>query len=572
MDNKKENIVDKTTTTKPEKGIKNFLSSFGATLEESLDSENVLNKLLEWFDANKKLAFILTLLVGIITHITIMTDTIMSQDGLWNSMEYNRPGLWEMTLGRWGIEIMQRLNFYIAIPTISTVSCIIVMAISAVFIIDLFELKSKISIIFTSLFLAVTPTLAITLLYVYTAFAYTSNLLIAILVVWFIYKFKHKRIGFIISIGLFALVLSIYQSYIGVSIGLCIMITIIDLLKGQKSIKEILINVLKTALAVVLGGLCYYGITTILLSLNGLSLAAYKDINAFNIGDIFTNLGTDIKNSYKDFYEFFMKDSIVFNTNYRREIFYGLFLIVFFITATIATVRMIATSKTQKIIKAIMVIALIAVLPIGLNFINILVKENRLYALTSVQMILLIPLAFAVMEQIDKITILKWISIISCIYIVGTYYIADNTSYAGLKMRYNQAYSVSLRIMEKIENTPGYDKDYPICIIGIIGDNNYPRVGNLYDYSLGSVFEYPVFHGSYEGSIGTMHKYLKIFLGQDVNFCDSETYERILGTEEFKNLNDFPNDGCTAIIEDTMVIKLSNYVPLPNGTLLYEEY
>ena len=486
------------------------ISWFNKNVEEPLESEKILNKFLKWFDSNKKLAFLLTFFIGIITHITMLTSTIMGQDGLWNSMEYNRPGDWEMTLGRWGIEIMQRFNFYIAIPTISTISCILVMAIAAVFIVDLFDIKNKISAFFTATILAVTPTLTITLLYVYTAFAYCSNFLIATLVIWFIYKFKYKKIGLIIATCLFTLVLSIYQSYIGVSIGLCIMLTILDLIKSEKTLKEIFINILKTIVVVILGGLLYYGLTNLLLHWKQLSLATYKDINSFSIKDIFLGLGSSIQNCYKDFYGFFIKDSIIYNTNYKREVFYGTFLATSVIATIIASLKNKEESKKIKIVRILFIIVLVFVLPIGLNFINILIAGNELYALTSVQLVLVVPFAFAIMEQVDKFEIMKWIAILSCFYIVGTYYIADNTSYAAMKMRYNQAYSVTLRIMEKIENTPGYNKDLPICIIGIIGDNNYPKVGNLYDYSVGSVFLNAGFHGSYEGSVGTMKKYIQV--------------------------------------------------------------
>ena len=48
--------------------------------------ESALEKFLKWFDKNKRLAFIIVILVGIITHITMITETIMSQDGLWNRL------------------------------------------------------------------------------------------------------------------------------------------------------------------------------------------------------------------------------------------------------------------------------------------------------------------------------------------------------------------------------------------------------------------------------------------------------------------------------------------------------
>lgn len=201
--------------------------------------EEALEKFMNWFDKRKQLAFILTLLAGIITHITIITGTIMSQDGLWNSMQYFKPGVWETTLGRWGIALVERLNNFIAIPSISTISSIIIMAITAVILVDLFDFKSKISVVFTSLILVVTPTLTVTLLYIYTSVAYCFNFLVSTLVIWFLYKFKYKKVGFILSSICFMFSLSIYQSYIGISIGLCAMMSILDLLRNSKTIKQV---------------------------------------------------------------------------------------------------------------------------------------------------------------------------------------------------------------------------------------------------------------------------------------------------------------------------------------------
>ena len=148
--------------------------------------EDALSKFLKWFDTNKRIAFLLALVVGFITHITMITETIMSQDGLWNSMEYFRPGDWETSLGRWGIELVQRATQFIAIPSINTVFCIFLMAVTAAILVDVLDLKSKISVIFTSLALVLTPTLVATLLYIYTSFAYCFNLLLSVLVIWFL--------------------------------------------------------------------------------------------------------------------------------------------------------------------------------------------------------------------------------------------------------------------------------------------------------------------------------------------------------------------------------------------------
>ena len=528
-----------------------------------IEPEKILDKFLLWFDSKKRLAFLIALIVGIITHITMITETIMSQDGLWNSMEYYRPGDWEASLGRWGIELIGRLNFFIAIPSVTTISCILLMAISAVFLIDIFDLKNKVSIIFTSLIVVLTPTLTATLLYIYTSFAYCFNFLITILVIWLIYKFKYKKVGLAFSTILFMFSLSIYQSYIGVTIGLCIMISAIELIRSNKKIKEIFINIGKTILVVIIGVILYYILTNIILSISDLDLNYRNSENEFSVIEIIKNLGNSILKTYKDFFMFFIGNDIIYNANYRREIFVGTFLLLLGIISVIAILGINAKEEKEKIIRVVFSILFILVIPIGLNFIDIIALGNEMYALTAVQMILIIPFSFAMFETINRCVILKWIAILCCLYMLATYYIADNTSYAALKLTYNQAYSTTVRILDRIENTTGYRKEYPIVFGGIVGNDNYPRTSNLYQYTIGSVVNNTVFHGSYSGSIGTWVKFIKIFFGIDVEACSPEVYYQVVTSEEYKNMQIFPAQNSIRIENGIVIIKLSETPYLP---------
>ena len=456
--------------------------------QEFCDPEIAFGKFLKWFDKNKRMAFLITLLVGIVTHITMITETIMSQDGLWNSMEYFRPGAWEMSLGRWGIELVQRLNFFMAIPSLATVSCILAMAITSVLLVDLFDFKSKISVIFTAVAVVLTPTLTVTLLYVYTSFAYCFNFLISVLIIWLLYKFKYKKTGFILAALCFTLSLSIYQSYVGVTVGLCIMISIMNLLKSDVSIKKVFLDIGKTILVVIIGGALYLGLTNVILTKNNVEFASnYKGYEEVSFINTLTSLKDSIVHSYEDFFMFFLGDNIVHNSNYMRQRAYMVFLIVLALSVLIAAFTVKANSKKEKIVKAILIVLFAAFVPVGLNVIDILVTENEMYALTAVQMILVIPLTFAIFEKINYFNILKWLAIVSCIYVMGTYYIATNTSYAALKLTYNQAYSTTMRVLDRAETTEGYFKGMPILLAGIVGNDNYPRNSNIYHYTVGSV-------------------------------------------------------------------------------------
>lgn len=528
-----------------------------------LEPDELLNKFLKWFDARKRLAFITVIILGFITHITMLTETIMSQDGLWNSMKYSSAGDWELTLGRWGIVLVEILNNFIKIPTIATISCIITMAISAIFLVEIFDFKSKISIIVSSAILILTPSFTATVLYVYTSFAYCFNMLLAILAICFLYKYKNKKIGFIFSCFCIMLSFSIYQSYIGVTIGLCIMLSIINLVKQNSSIKMVLFEIVKTAGAVIVGGILYYIITIILLKITGFELAAYKDTNSIGILDIFLNLKNSIIQAYKDFGIFFMGDSVIYNANYKRDILYLIFFILFAVLLSIKILK-IEDKKNIKLYKILLSGFLLAVMPLALNIVDVLVPNNKIYILTSTQMSLMIPFVFAIMEEIDKKYILKYATILCTIIIMGTYYLATHTSYSALKMTYNQAYATTIRIMDRIENTPGYNKDLKILFGGIVGNNNFPRTSNLYGFTIGDIANNVVFHGTYGGQLGTWENYLKVFLGINVIFCEDNVYRDIVTGPIYKNEMDvFPAQNSIRIMDGIVVVKLSEEPPLP---------
>lgn len=528
-----------------------------------ISPEIALEKFLTWFDLNKRIALITAIVVGIITHITMMTETIMSQDGIWNSMQYSRAGDWVIALGRWGIELAGRLNNFVAIPSITTMLCLFLMAVSTVFIVDIFNFKSKYSALFTGMIMVVSPCLTATMLYVYTSVAYCVNMLLAILAIWFIYKFKYKKIGIVISALCFMFSLSIYQSYMGVTVGLCIMLSIIELLKDNSKIKDVFINIGKTVLAVLSGGILYYILTMLILNLTGIDMATYKGAESFGIKEIFASLGTNILNAYKNFVEFFFKDVIVYNTNYRRDIWYTLFFIGFIVTFIVKLAKLKVETKKEKIFKIVLASLMVLLMPIGLNIINIVAVGTEIYALTATQMILVIPFVLALVESLEILNSIKWIILISCMCICGTYYLSDSASYSALKLTYNQAYSSTMRVFDRIETTPGYEKDMPLLLAGIIGNNNYPRTMNLYGYTIGELANNTVFHGTYGGQIGTWINYMRVFFGLDIQMCDPDTYYRIVTGEDYKDMEMFPAEDSIRIIDGVVVVKLSEEPPLP---------
>lgn len=521
---------------------------------------------LDWFNSDKKLAIIVSIVTGIITHILMITSTIFSQDGLWNSMKVAKPGDWEVSLGRWGIVFAEKLNFYLAIPSITTISCVLVMAVASVFVVDLFKFKKKIYIVFTSILLVVAPSFTVTMLYVYTALAYSINFLLSTLVIWFIYKSKNKKVGFCLAGVCFIFALGIYQSYMGVTIGLCIMLEILSVLRKEKTFKESFFDMCKIAIVVLIYATSYYLITNFILAYKKLHLSAYKGADDSNIYTIVMGLKNTIYMTYRDFVVFFFGDRIVYNRVYSRN---KVYLILFIITAFFGLVSIIRLnkdySKSDGVFNFLWILFLLICLPVGLNIIDIIAINTEIYILTASQLILIAPFCLAIIDNIDNYEVLKICASLCMAYILLTYYVSDNVTYTVEKLTYNQAYSTVSRILDRVENLQGYSKDLPIMIAGIVGNDNYPRVNDLYKYSSCDISNSTVFHFTYGGEVETWRNFINIFFGLNLNFCDDNTYYQLYQSPEFKDMGKFPEPNSVRIIHGIVVVKLHEEPPLPAG-------
>lgn len=525
------------------------------------------NKILEefenfkkWFTLNKIIAFLTAFIIGIIVHIKFIVGMYATQDGLSNGMAYIKPSTWELALGRWGITIIERLNNFIMIPSVATVTCIAILSIASIFLVDLFDFKSKVSVVLTSILLVISPSITITFLYVHTSVAYCMNFLFGILVIWFLYKFKYRKFGIAISTILFAFVLSIYQSYIGVVIGLCLMYNLLLLLKNELSFKQLFVNAIKMIFTVFIGAFIYYFLTMIILKINSTVMSTYNGADSVSIINILSNLKTSILATYVDFYKYFMSDEILYNTNYRRDL---VFTVLFIFTFIGVIIRCIKINKENKIMKILTAIIIFLVLPVGLNIIDIVMGSSYIYALTSVQLFLIFPFVFAVLEKIFDINILYIVFNIVLVYYMITYYIAINVSYTTIELTYNQSYAVASNIIRDIQDLDEYDKDSLVMFAGIVDLENFSRVSNLYNFSLGFGANNTVFHGDYIGQIQTWNKFLDLYFGINFQRPDEQTYYDIINSEGFKEMEIYPNKSYIKIINGVIVVKLKENPAMP---------
>lgn len=524
--------------------------------------EEVFKDIAEWFDTNKKITLVTAVVVGLITHIVLLSVMIMSPDGLWNAIRYS-AGQVETESGRWMINVIDTLRKNLAIPTITTIISIIVTAFTSVFVVDLLKLKSKISCIITAVFLEVSPCLTMTLLYSYTADAYSYAFLFATLAAWCIYRDKHKIIGAFFGSIFTMLTLALYQSYIGAIIGLCILKPISEIFRN-KDYKKLFIDIGISIVSVIIGLAFYWGSEQIALNVYNTKLSSYGGASNIGIINTIKNLPNSLEKIYGYFINFFIGGDIINNPNMSRNVFYNiLFAAQGIALICVLTLRRVEDKK-KKITDALLILAMSAILPIGFNFVILIAPETICYPLNTAQIMLIIPFFMCILEnfEINKGAIIKWISLSMCVVISVTYFLAANATYTGVRMKYNQAYSTTIRMVDRIENCEGYTSDKQWLICGILDETNTHQVSDIYFLTLGGFANGPIFHGNYWGMIETWKKFMQTYVGISPNFCSVEDYFKICGTEEFKNMPIFPQEGSVREINGVMVVRMTERVPM----------
>ena len=509
---------------------------------------NKLEKIKSTITYENKLIIIISFIAGLITHFYFLTNEAIAPDSL-GMNNYFKAGTWETSLGRWAIPIIDTLRGGLVSNVLITFFCILVLTITTILIVKLFKIKNKKIIILISILMVTAPQFAETLMFIYCADSYCIAMLLSVLAVYYIYKESSIK-NYLFSAICIIFSLALYQSYIGVTVSLCIIIPIIDLINREDS-KKVLKNIGKSILIGIISALSYYLITKLILLITGNNLAEYGGANEMGIS-MFYNLLPEILSTYKTFFGYFFGENIIYNQYWHRDLINFIILMITIVNIVFIIIQNKTYNKKTSII---ILIILLTILPIGINIINIIAPERNSNLLMSMSYVLIYIFALKIIECLNnkqESTILKNVIFITISVLIITFVFSNNASYMARKEIYNNYYSTSMRILNKIENYEGYKNNTPVLIGGIIKYKPYTALlGNGFisnDYETWT---------NYDGVRMINNFYFK-YMGTKIRLCSKVDYTRIVESEEYKNMEKFPYDNSIKMIDGILVVKLED--------------
>lgn len=490
-----------------------------------------------------RVPFLFALLCGFAAHTFVFTNKLMNADEIDSLFGKGAT----ITSGRWGLELVRFFYPNRSIPWLYGLVSVLLFALSACLIIHIFDIKGG---LIRSLFagiVTVFPSLTGTFCFMFTSSAYALSFLLAVLSV----KCADRRgvHSFIISSLLLTFAVSIYQSYISAVAAFLVLLVFKSCMNGENSFRQLCLKILRYV-GVLIAALGVYAlITYFVLKLTGSSFNFYVEQNLAD-SDIITSLPGRIRMAYDFFVYYFSYREFALITNETSRILHIILLALCAIAVLITAVRLL---REKKYVALLGVIGSICILPLAIDCLFLAFSKESMHSLALFGFVAVYVLAAMLMEnafsgaQLPKKLGRDAVYICLAFAIVSNIYFA-NAVYLKLHLQYENAYSFCSILLNRVQNTEGFDEN---CKLAIIGDQHnkmryYPEIDIGYiqgpSYDLVNIY--------------SREKFFNYYLGSSIPFASKQELDQLKGDERFISMQEYPYDGSVKKIDDYIVVKL----------------
>ena len=495
-----------------------------------------------------KLAFMAAVVIGLMVHLPMMLSDIPNHDGL-DSMYFDQNMI---TSGRWFLMVACGFSSYYTLPWLIGVIALLWLGVTAALLVEFLEVKDLVTIVLISGLLVTFPALASTFAYVFTMDGYMLALMLAVAAVVCVKKLKY---GFLPGAVCLAFSLGTYQSYLAFTVILCIY-GILMLAMENGTVKDKFKKALQYLYMGILGVVLYYGILQVLLKLQGKVLDTYQGINSMESGILsggVSSLLSTILNMYRDFFAFTINGNVLVNNTWSMAAFTLLALLTMFVLLWMTLQK----GWWKKLWFWCLLLLAAVGLPVATNIILLITPNVTYHLLMRYQWVLylILPISFISRYGRKEDVTASWGVLLAGVVLAGNFAVTDNIAYSNLQKRYEKTYAYCIRLLDRIEQTPGYYQGIPIAMIGVVGDESYPLTditGKVTSNMIGMNGDVLLYTGD------NYQSFIKHYLGADLNILPAEVMEEIYYSEEYRAMDSFPGENSTQVVDGILYVKTEN--------------
>ncbi len=506
----------------------------------------------EWLkrlDIRYKSAMISTFIFGIISQGMGLFNKLSVHDDV---MYYGVGATY--TSGRWMLHILKRLEekFYgdghYSLPAFNGFLAIFLIGLSVCLLIRLLDIRSMFFCIFISGIMVSFPVITCLFAFVFTIHFYMIALFFGLLGACFVCR-SEKWYVWMAGIVLMGASTGIYQAFYPLTIT-AVLFFMIDTVVKSDDVRSMLRKTVTAGAGGLLAMVFYFAANKMYLAAHHAVLSDYKGVN---------NMGKSSLREYlsraKDAYEeFFFPEKIgskYFMYPGRISLLYKVCLVLSIVLCIILFVRVLRRSR----IHALLLVLLLAVIPLAVNFIDVMAGRKEVHSLMVYAQVL--PFVFLIWavenvhfeKRLPQRVITAVAAVIASALLV-MYCRVDNKCYLKAIFAQQEAISYLTTLITQIKETEGYKDEYPVAFVNAkhISDTSV-KPGD--DGALSDI-TYNTYRFDVIGYINS-YSWLK-FMQQWTGYAPTvvEGFDEL---EEVKKMPSYPDDGSIQIIDDTVVVK-----------------
>ncbi len=489
---------------------------------------------------------------GALCHGYALTNTIYNYDNYGIQPKGYGSAVY---LGRWFLQILgdcvDKLGGNYNLSFFNGIISLALLTLSVCILNDLFELNRVFRILFSGLFVAF-PAVTSTFFFMFTAPYYCFSILLAVLSGYFIQK---KGVFCkIISIVCITLSIGIYQAYLPMVASLFVLILIKIAIKDDCKVVELFKMAGIYFLSLLFGFVLYVICMKLSLVVYDVQLSTYVGIDQMgkiSAGDVIFGIIDSIKNYYmlpiKDYY----------GVSYSVVTKVGLFFIIFSSCLSLLFLEKYKKLRKDSIFKAILLcFSILVIFPVSIMSYAIVFRNTRIYTIMifGVVLIFLLPsFIFSINNENKMIKKIGSILTFGLSLVLFSYVYISNVNYVALSNVNAQTENYYQTMITQIKSLDGYNPQMDIALIG----------NKIDDPSVINPWSEEAIYGGNSSNLINMYDLAKMSmirsrLGYDFKIIrNSETLDELSQIEEVQNMPEYPCAGSMIIIDDTVIIKIS---------------
>lgn len=492
-----------------------------------------------------KNGFIATWIFGMLAHAYRFFNFLPTWDSMFNFKGVGATNY----LGRCFLGFFGAISSEYDLSWVNGFLSLFYISITVVLLIDMFQIKSRLGSTLLAALIVTFPAITGTFAYMFTADPYMMAFLLGVLGVYITWKCEWKY-GIVPGLVCIGLSMGTYQAYISVVLMVVVLLVLMDLVVEGKTFKEMFFADWKY-LAIVIGGAVFYKIvSSIINAYYGIVLTGYQGIDSVGIMRPEEYVAA-VQKSLDSLAAFWCLHNGLFSTNK-----YGLANAAVMGGIALASVLLVIKNKTYKNVPGLLItiLALIVLpfVPFAVNFVSPRTSYHTLMmmGICFIYILLLLYLERGEWNHIVE----KGLKVFGvCVLVFLCYFntIQANRAYANMNLSYEKSYGICSDVLSRINELDDYPESSKVAVIGRYHAN-----------SAGYEDLNPMIMGvSQDTFLWGEYHYVSMWnncFGRQFEMSTNEERVAIQETEEYQEMPIYPAKGSVDVINDMIVVKLSN--------------